>query len=186
MSKSKDDNEEKSLEDNNVYLFMEEFTTETVKPVIEFILKKNFLSDEKRPDFLTLMICSPGGDVPSAFALIDIMNGSAIPIRTIGLGEISSCGIITFMSGAKGHRILTPNTSIMSHQWSWSASGKEHELFARQKEYEATKKRMHDIYSRCTGLTDKKIEKHLLPAHDVWLTAEEAVKYGIADGIKKV
>lgn len=182
----KSETEVKTLEDNNVYLFMADFNKEKVKPLIEFILKKNFLPDSKRPDYLTLMICSPGGEMDSAFALIDVMNGSAIPIYTIGLGQISSCGILTFMSGAKGHRILTPNTSILSHQWSWGAYGKEHELFARQKEFEETKQRMLAHYIRCTGLSEKEIKKHLLPAHDVWLSAQEAVKYGIADGIKKV
>lgn len=176
----------KTLEDNNTYLFMEHFSSEKVKPVIEFILKKNFLPDNERPKHLTLMICSPGGQMPSAFALIDVMNGSAIPIHTIGLGEISSCGLLTFMAGAKGHRVLTPNTSILSHQWSWGSGGKEHELFAIQREFEHTKKRMYDHYVRCTGLSDKKIDKLLLPPHDVWLSAEEAVKYGIADEIKKV
>lgn len=175
-----------TLDDYNVYLFMEAFTCETVKPVIEFILKKNFIIGIKKPEFLTLMICSPGGEMPSAFALIDIMNGSSIPIHTVGLGEISSCGLLTFMSGVKGHRILTPNTSILSHQWSWGSFGKEHELFAVQKEFEQTKKKMYDLYARCTGLTDKKIDKILLPPHDVYLSAEEAVKYGIADAVKKV
>ena len=47
-----------------------------------------------------------------AFALIDTMKGSAIPIKTVGLGLIASCGIPTFMSGTKGRRIITSNTSI--------------------------------------------------------------------------
>ena len=122
----------------------------------------------------------------AAFALIDIMNGSSIPIHTLGIGQISSCGILTFMSGEKGHRILTPNTSILSHEWSWGTSGKSHELVAVQREFELTDKRMMDHYKRCTGLDEKTIKKVLLPAHDVWLSADEAVKYGIADKIKKV
>lgn len=177
---------EPSLDDSNTYLFMDSFTSEKVKPIIDFILRKNLLTDEKRPSHLTLMICSPGGSLSAAFALIDVMNGSALPVHTVGLGEIASCGVLTFMSGAKGHRILTPNTAILSHQWSWGAYGKEHELFARQKEFEATKKRMYAHYSRCTGLSDKKIDKLLLPPHDVWLSASEAVRYGIADEVRSV
>jgi ATP-dependent Clp protease protease subunit len=186
MVKSKIDDGPTGLKENNTYLFMNDFDAESVSPVIEFILEKNFLPASKRPKNLTLIICSPGGEMSAAFALIDIMNGSAIPIHTLGIGQISSCGILTFMSGTKGHRVLTPNTSILSHEWSWGTYGKSHELVAVQKEFELTDKRMLDHYKRCTGLDEKIIKKILLPAHDVWLTAEEAVKYGIADKIKKV
>jgi len=186
MVKSKIDDGPTGIKENNTYLFMNDFDAESVSPVIEFILEKNFLPASKRPKNLTLIICSPGGEMSAAFALIDIMNGSAIPIHTLGIGQISSCGILTFMSGTKGHRVLTPNTSILSHEWSWGTYGKSHELVAVQKEFELTDKRMLDHYKRCTGLDEKIIKKILLPAHDVWLTAEEAVKYGIADKIKKV
>ncbi len=174
-----------TLEDSNVYLFMDDFTDKTVRPVIEFILRKNLLPTKQRPDHLTLIITSPGGELPSAFALIDVMKGSAIPVHTIGLGQIASCGILTFMSGAKGHRVITPSTSIMSHQYSWGSGGKEHELMSRVKEFELTSQRMLELYKSCTGLDEKTIRKYLLPAHDIWLTAEEAVKYGIADEVKE-
>jgi len=174
------------LNDNNIYLFMDGFESKTVQPIIEFILEKNLLPANKRPKHLTLMICSPGGDMSAAFALIDVMNGSQIPVHTVGIGLIASCGILTFMSGAKGHRVLTPNTSILSHQWSWGSHGKSHELLAATKEFELTNKRMWDHYRRCTGLDDATIKKVLLPPHDVWLNADEAVQYGIADSIKEI
>lgn len=178
--------EKTSLTDNNIFLFMDEFEPKTVSPAIEFILEKNLSTKENRPKHLTLIICSPGGELTSAFALIDVMNGSNIPVHTVGIGQISSCGILTFMSGAKGHRTLTPNTSILSHQWSWGSFGKSHELIAVQREFELTDERMMEHYRRCTGLEDKIIKKVLLPANDVWLTAQQAVKYGIADNIKHI
>lgn len=172
------------IDTNNIYLFMEQFENKTVKPAIEWIIKKNLLPNKNRPKHLTLMICSPGGEVSSAFALIDTMKGSKIPVHTIGLGEIASCGLLTFMSGEKGHRSVTPNTSILSHQYSWGSHGKEHELFARVREFELTTARMMEHYRKCTGLSDKDIRKYLLPAEDVWLSAEQAVEYGLADEIK--
>ena len=78
---------------------------------------------------------------------------------------------------------ITPNTSILSHQYSWGSVGKEHELFARVKEFELSTARMMEHYKKCTGLSEKKIREILLPAEDVWLSAKEAVKYGIADKI---
>lgn len=174
------------IDTNNIYLFMEPFENKTVKPAIEWIIKKNLLPNKARPKHLTLMICSPGGEVSSAFALIDTMKGSKIPVHTLGLGEIASCGLLTFMSGEKGHRYVTPNTSILSHQYSWGSHGKEHELFARVREFELTTARMMEHYKKCTGLSEKDIRKYLLPAEDVWLSADQAVEYGIADEIKDV
>lgn len=173
-----------SLQDNFTYLFMEDFDHKSVKPVIDWILRCNFMPNSRRPPHLRLIINSPGGDLNSAFALIDTMKGSAIPVHTVGLGQISSCGILSFMSGAKGHRVLTPNTSILSHQYSWGSYGKEHELFARVREFELTSGRMMALYKSCTGLTETKIREVLLPARDVWLSAEEAVELGIADEIR--
>ena len=143
----------------------------------------HLLPQKERPKEITLIINSPGGEVHSAFALIDTMKGSAIPIKTVGLGMIASCGILTFMAGTKGRRVITPNTSILSHQYSWGSVGKEHELFARVREFELSTQRMMDHYKKCTGLSEKKIREILLPAEDVWLSAKEAVKYGIADKI---
>jgi ATP-dependent Clp protease protease subunit len=114
------------------------------------------------------------------------MKGSKIPIHTIGLGMIASCGVVTFMAGAKGHRYLTPNTSILSHQYSWGSHGKEHELFAVVREFELSTERMIEHYKKCTGMSEKKIRQVLLPPEDIWLSADEAIKYGIADKIKKV
>ena len=160
-------NDPVSLEDHNIYLFMDDFNNEKIRPVIDFILRKNMMPVGKRPKYLQLIINSPGGEMPSAFALIDVMKGSAIPIHTLGLGQISSCGILTFMAGTKGHRIITPNTTILSHQYSWGSVGKEHELLARVKEFDLTSQRMLNLYKSCTGLPEKKIRELLLPPEDV-------------------
>jgi ATP-dependent Clp protease protease subunit len=87
------------------------------------------------------------------------------------------------MAGAKGRRVLTPNTSILSHQFSWANEGKAHELFATVREYDLTQKRMLEHYRSCTHLSDAKIKEFLLPAQDRWLDAHEALKLGICDKI---
>jgi len=165
------------------HVFMGEVTQETMLPIINWIISANF-SKEKKHKELTLGICSPGGDLNACFALVDIMKGSKIPIRTIGMGMIASCGLLMFISGEKGRRVLTPNTSILSHQFSWGSFGKEHELFAAVKEFDLTTQRMIAHYKKCTGLSEKDIRKYLLPPHDVWLSAKEAKKLGLCDSIK--
>jgi ATP-dependent protease ClpP protease subunit len=71
----------------------------------------------------------------------------------------------------------------LSHQFSWGSDGKVHELFATIKEFELTQKRMVQHYRDCTGLSDEEIKKTLLPPHDVWLSAEEAMALHICDNI---
>ena len=164
------------------HVFMAEVTQETMKPLIDWIIAENYNKEKKKKE-LTLGICSPGGDLNACFALGDIMKGSKIPIRTIGMGMIASCGLLMFISGEKGRRVLTPNTSILSHQFSWGSFGKEHELFAAVKEFDLTTRRMIDHYKKCTGLSEEDIRKYLLPPQDVWLSAKEAKKLGLCDSI---
>ncbi|RYD64918.1 MAG: ATP-dependent Clp protease proteolytic subunit [Verrucomicrobiaceae bacterium] len=172
-----------SLEDNGTYLFMDHFNASSCEKAIRFILEKNLLPKAERPEALRFVINSPGGDVNSCFALIDTVKSSKIPVHTVGLGQISSCGCLLFMAGERGYRVVTPNTAVLSHQFSWGTYGKEHELFAVVKEFTLTQRRILDHYKKCTGLSEKKIREHLLPAEDMWLSADEAVKYGLADHV---
>lgn len=178
--------ETSELENYNIHLLMGEFDTKSAKDAIEFILLKNLLPQENRPEYLTLMINSEGGDLSEAFALIDIMLGSKIPVRTYGFGQISSSALMIFMCGQKEHRILAPYTSVMSHQYSWSSDGKEHELLARAKEIKLTSDRIVELYREHTGLTKQVIRKSLLPSQDVWMDANEAVSFGLADKVKRI
>ncbi len=172
--------------EQGIIYFSEDFNAKSTAPVINTIIEKNLMPQSRRPKEITLVINSPGGSVHAAFALIDTMKGSAIPIKTVGLGLIASCGVLTFMAGHKGRRVITPNTSILSHQYSWGSGGKEHELFARVREFELSTERMLAHYKACTGMSEKTIREVLLPPQDVWLSAKEAVKYGIADKVVKV
>ncbi len=140
---------------------MGEVSMETMAPVINWIIAANF-SKEKKHKELTLGICSPGGDLNACFALLDVMMGSKIPTRTIGMGMIASCGLLMFITGTKGRRILTPNTSILSHQYSWGSWGKEHELFARVKEFDLTTERLFNHYKKCTKLKEKESREKLM------------------------
>jgi len=177
-------NGEVSLDSSGMYLLMGGISAETCKPAIEWILK-NELADEPWAE-LKLFVNSPGGSLSDAFALIDVMRGATAKISTVGIGEISSAGLLIFMSGAKGYRLLTPNTAILSHQFSWGSYGKEHELFAAQKGFDVTSTMMINHYKKCTGLSKKKIQEFLLPPEDRWLTAKEALKLGICDMVKEI
>ena len=171
-----------ALADHGMYVFMGEVDHESIKPVVEWILHENFVTKKKRKELL-LMICSEGGDMSAAFALIDVMRSSNIFIKTVGLGQIASAGLLIFLAGSPGRRTLTPNTSIMSHQYAWGSDGKHHELLATMKEFDLTQRRMIAHYVACTGLSEDEIKQHLLPPHDVYLSAAEALELGICDNI---
>ncbi len=175
---------EPTLEKMGVYLLMSEINSDTVKPVIDWILKNNLIRSPF--DKLTLIINSGGGNVTDAFALIDTMKGSSIPVYTIGLGEISSAALMIFMAGHGGGRVMTPNASILSHQYSWGRWGKEHELVSSSRGIDLTSEMILTHYKKCTGMTEKKIREVLLPPQDVWLNAKEAKKHGLCDKVKEM
>jgi ATP-dependent Clp protease protease subunit len=170
------------LQQAGMYVFMDEVASDSIKPIIEWILVENHVAKKKKKELL-LMICSEGGSMEDAFALIDVIKSSSIPVKTVGLGSIASCGLLIFLAGSLGRRILTPNTSILSHQYSWGSEGKHHELWAMTKEFGLAQTRMIQHYQETTGLSEAVIREKLLPAHDVYLSAEEALELGICDYI---
>ena len=170
------------LQQAGMYVFMDEVASDSIKPIIEWILVENHVAKKKKKELL-LMICSEGGSMEDAFALIDVMKASSIPVKTVGLGSVSSSGLLIFLAGAPGRRILTPNTSILSHQYSWGSDGKHHELFAITKEFGLAQTRMVRHYQETTGLDEETIKTKLLPPNDVYLSAEEALELGICDFI---
>ena len=173
------------LHANGMFVLMGPIENDTVKPVIEWILNENFVIKRRRKE-LILSICSEGGDMSAAFALIDVMRSSTVAIKTVGLGQIASAGLLIFLAGTPGRRTLTPNTSILSHQFSWGSDGKAHELFATIREFELTQKRMVQHYKDCTGLDDDTVRSKLLPPHDVWLDATQALELHICDAISQL
>ena len=171
-----------ALQDHGIMVLMGDVDEENIKPIIEWILHENHVRKRRNKELL-LMINSDFGHLSDAFALIDVMTSSAIPVKTVGLGSIASAGLCIFLAGAKGRRVLTPNTSILSHQFSWGSHGKAHELFATVKEFELTQQRMVNLYKKCTGLDDDTIRQVLLPPQDVYLSAQEALQYNICDHV---
>lgn len=168
------------LQEAGMYVFMSEVSDDSIKPVIEWILVENHVVKKKKKELL-LMICSEGGSVEDAFALIDVMKASGIPIKTVGLGCVASSGLLIFLAGMKGRRMLTPNTSILSHQYSNYHEGKHHELFAIAKEHSLIQERMLKHYQATTGLSAEVILNKLLPPTDVYLSADEALALGLCD-----
>ena len=172
-------NNEKGLKDYGIiYLSgaIENGVSENVcKEIIEFNITE-------KVDHIQLIINSPGGSCPAGFAIIDIIEWSRLPIYTTGIGMIASMGLLIFMTGQKGKRVITPRTSILSHRYSAMTWGNHSQLLAGRKEQDLEHQRIIDHYLHYSGIeTKEKLEKNLLRDVDTWLTPEEAVQYGVAD-----
>ena len=171
-----------ALADSGMYVFMGDVDDEGIKPVVEWLLYENYISKKKKKELL-LMICSNGGDMGSAFALIDVMNASKYPVSTVAIGSIFSAAFLIFISGAKNHRIISKNAGIMCHQFSDSSEGKYHDIKAAAKEYELSNGKMLEIVRDASGLDSRTIKSKLLGPSDAWLTSEELINYNLADRI---
>lgn len=172
---------DKTLEDYGIFMFTGEVEEEICADAVRWIMEQNL---EGKRDLLTLVVNSPGGCVTSGFSVIDAINGSKIPVRTVGMGILASMGLLIFITGQE--RVLTPNTLIMSHQWSSGLFGKEHELLAGIKHNELISDMVMRHYVKHTKLTKKQIQKNLLPPSDVYLTAKEALNLNLCDEIRLV
>tara|TARA_R110000868_G_scaffold307937_1_gene569522 strand:- start:1203 stop:1799 length:597 start_codon:yes stop_codon:yes gene_type:complete len=168
------------LLNSHVHFLTGEIEEENIENAIKWIVYENLICGNS-PKTLTMYINSNGGDLNSAFALIDVMKQSKCPIRVIGLGSICSAAFMIFSSGTKGERYIANNTSIMCHQYSDGMEGKHHDIKSRFKELELTNTRMIEVLKENTGLETRTIKSKLLCPTDVWLTAEELIELGVAD-----
>jgi ATP-dependent Clp protease, protease subunit len=135
---------------------------------------------------IQMVINSPGGSCAAGFSIIDIMEWSRIPIYTTGIGMIASMGLLVFMTGEKGRRVVTPRTSVLSHRFSAFSFGTHSQLIAGRKEEDLEHERIVQHYLTYSNIADQaELEKCLLRDVDTWLTPEEALQYGLADVVEQ-
>lgn len=175
-----EDRIEGRLLDNSIHFLYGTIEDNNVAAAIKWITYENL---DPRERVLTLYINSPGGDLYQAFALIDVIKASTIPIRTIAIGQAMSAAFLIFISGTRGYRLVGPNTGLMCHEYSDTPAGKHHDLKAQIAEGEQCNKRMFQIIQDATDLPPAKIRSNLLRESDVFLTAEQAIDLKIADRI---
>lgn len=171
-----------SLTNLGAYMLFEEIHEDSSLRLCEYLLKANMICDPR--DTLTLFINSPGGSVTDGWAIIDVMEASRVDIQTVALGCIASMGVLIFVAGTKGKRIMAPKTAVMTHQFSTAFFGKQHELIAARKFHDTLEQQFIQHFLRHTKMTEKQIREFLLKPSDTWLTAEECLKLGICDEIR--
>ena len=140
-----------------------------------------FLQAEDPKKDIDLYINSPGGSVTAGLAIYDTIQVLSCDVKTYCLGQCASMGAVLLAAGAAGKRFALPNSRIMIHQPWGGAQGTAADIDIQAKEILRLKSMLNGILASHTGQAVKKIEKDT--ERDFFMSAEEAVKYGLVDGV---
>ncbi len=142
-----------------------------------------FLESEDSSKDISLYINSPGGSVSAGMAIYDTMQYIKCDVSTICIGMAASMGAFLLAGGAKGKRQALPNAEIMIHQPSGGTQGKASDMLIDADHILKTRRKLNELLAANTGQTLEVIERDT--DRDHWLTAEEAVSYGLIDSVVK-
>ncbi|UYI92380.1 MAG: ATP-dependent Clp endopeptidase proteolytic subunit ClpP [Anaerostipes hadrus] len=140
-----------------------------------------FLESEDPDKDINLYINSPGGSVTAGMAIYDTMQYVKCDVSTMCMGMAASMGAFLLSGGTKGKRLALPNAEIMIHQPSGGTQGQATEIEIAAEHILRTKKKLNTILSENTGQPYETIVKDT--ERDNWLTAQEALEYGLIDKV---
>jgi ATP-dependent Clp protease protease subunit len=140
-----------------------------------------YLSNEDPDAPIQMYISSPGGSVYAGMAIYDTMQMIPNQISTVAVGFTASFGTVLLTAGTKGHRYALPNATIHIHQPHGGTQGQASDIEIQAKEMLRLKQSLNEILANATGKTLKEIEVDT--NRDFYLTAAEAVKYGLVDQV---
>ena len=167
------------LLNDRIVMLNEEVNSVTAGLVVAQLL---FLEGQDPEKDISLYINSPGGSITDGMAIFDTMNYIKCDVSTICMGMAASMGSFLLAAGAKGKRYALPNSEIMIHQplgGTGRAQASDIEIHA--KHIIKIKEKMNRLYSEMTGQPIEVIEKDT--DRDNFMTAEEALKYGLIDKV---
>ena len=168
------------LKDRIIFLG-EDVNSTTASLVIAQLL---FLESEDPDREISLYINSPGGSITDGMGIVDTMNYIKCPVSTICVGLAASFGAVLLANGEKGKRFATPNAEILIHQpliGGNGIAGQTTEIKIHADHMIKTREKLNKLLSDKTGQSIEVIERDT--ERDHWMTAEEALEYGLIDGI---
>ena len=165
------------LKDSIIFLG-EEVNETTASLVVAQLL---FLESEDSTKDISLYINSPGGSVTAGMAIYDTMQYIKCDVSTICIGMAASMGAFLLAGGAKGKRYALPNAEIMIHQPLGGAQGQATEIEIAAKHILKTKQKLNQMIADNCGKTVEEVANDT--DRDNWMSAEEAVAYGLIDKI---
>ena len=145
-----------------------------------------FLESEDPDKEIFLYINSPGGSITDGMGIVDTMNYIKCPVTTICVGLAASFGAVLLANGEKGKRFATPNSEILIHQpliggQGGGISGQATEIKIHADHMIRTREKLNKLLSEKTGQPIEQIEKDT--ERDHYMSAQEALEYGLIDGI---
>ena len=168
------------LLNERVIFLGEEVNSHTANVIVAQLL---YLAYENPDEDIKLYINSPGGSVYDGLAIYDTMNFIKPDVQTIGVGLQASMGAFLLSAGAKGKRAILPNARVMIHQPSSGTRGKITDQEIDLKEGLLLKEKLAQILAENSGQKLEKLKNDM--ERDYWMSAEEAVEYGLVDKIIK-
>jgi ATP-dependent Clp protease protease subunit len=166
------------LKDRIIFLSSEMIDDQIASSVIAQLL---FLDADDPKKEISLYINSPGGIVTSGLAIYDTMQFVSAPVSTICIGQAASMASVLLASGEKGRRFILPNSRVMIHQISGGAQGQGTDIEIQVKEMLRLKKTLTEILAKHTNQPYEKVFADA--ERDNYMTAQEAVAYGLADRV---
>lgn len=160
-------------------IFLGEPIDETLANVV--VAQMLFLESEDPDKDINLYINSPGGIVTAGLAIYDTMQYVKCPVSTICIGQAASMGALLLSGGSMGKRIALPNARIMIHQPLGGAQGQATEIEIHAREILQMRERLTDILVKHTNQSRRKVKADT--ERDFFMSAEEAVSYGIIDKV---
>ncbi|MCF7955917.1 MAG: ATP-dependent Clp protease proteolytic subunit [Phycisphaerae bacterium] len=149
----------------------------------EVIMKLLYLDNLKRGVDISLYINSPGGSVDDTMAIYDTIRFINSSVSTYCIGKAQSGAAIILAAGTEGKRHALPHAKIMLHQPWGGVTGQASDIKIQAEEIIKAKKMLNEILSKHTGLTPEQIAEET--ERDKYMTAEEALKYGLIDEVLK-
>ncbi len=160
-------------------IFLGEEVNETTASLV--VAQLLFLESEDPGKDISLYINSPGGSVTAGMAIYDTMQYIKCDVSTICIGMAASMGAFLLSGGAKGKRMALPNAEIMIHQPLGGAQGQATDIKIAAEHILRTKEKLNKILSENTGKPLDIIAADT--ERDNWMTAEQAVEYGLIDSV---
>ena len=162
---------------NRIIILSGEINDESANSVVAQLL----YLDAQSHDDISIYINSPGGSITSGMAIFDTMNFIKSDVSTICLGMAASMGAFLLSCGKKGKRYVLPHAEVMIHQPLGGAQGQATEIKIAAERILKLKALLNQILAENTGKPLEEVEKDT--DRDYFLTAEEAVEYGIVDKV---
>ena len=166
------------LLNDRIIMLCDEVNDATASLVVAQLL---YLEGQDPDKDIHLYINSPGGSISAGMAIYDTMQYIKCDVSTICIGMAASMGSFLLAAGAKGKRLALPNSEIMIHQPLGGAKGQASDIQIQAEHILFIRNRMNRLYSEMTGQPIETIEKDT--DRDNYMTAEDAVKYGLIDRV---